>query len=445
VIEKREGSTWIGRGPMRPEVPGEGRDRRYVTSRWAALGWTQVASVAKELQLGVVDPDELTWVITSELGHSQAGRDDEVIFSADQNGPCALSLHYDKKGVLRDVRTGPAFTDQLLEAISGRVESALLADEWTVVRRNVMFSGQVVEGYWKHGDVLQMLPAPTEFPKPPQAFGDHPFILEFPVRASPDPFLEAVRATRRSNELRLVLSAVCLGRITVSSNARQHWAMVFPRDMTDDSAEVETRWVQEGYSPPTFSAREHEFSVATDRLEVIPFVASDAYFSIPALKVSEALTLPECLPQVIDKLDGLDPAERELFLRACYWIDQATQVWPHSRSLAYLALITAVETIALGDDGPLDDFCPECGANRAPGPTARFKAFVEKYAGSVPVKVRDDLYGLRGKLVHGRRLLESDVAPWRMSLDPLSVEQRNLQTMAFMVARVAVINWLLLI
>ena len=218
--------------------------------------------------------------------------------------------------------------------------------------------------------------------------------------------------------------------------------MVIPWDEDGDPAKVETRWVQEGFNPPTgFAAVQDDFS-ASDGLGAVPTVASDIYFSRLGLDYARALELPDCLPHALDKLDRLDPEVRKRFLRACYWVDQATQVWPRSRSLAFLAQITAVETLALAG-GPPADPCPECGANRALGSTARFKEFVEKFAGSVSAKERDDLYKLRGKLIHGRRLLESDVDPWKISLDPLALGQWNLQTTASLAPRVAVINWVL--
>ena len=60
---------------------------------------------------------------------------------------------------------------------------------------------------------------------------------------------------------------------------------------------------------------------------------------------------------------------------------------------------------------PPSDPCPKCGKDRAPGPTARFKAFVDPYApGKHTAAERAEFYRLRSSLTHGHKLMRSDIS-----------------------------------
>jgi hypothetical protein len=400
-----------------------------------------MASIAGDLRLRDLPSNELESIIGALLPHGRLDPgSSEVVYSVDQLGECALSLLYDD-GLLVDVQTGPAFSDELHRQLLEQVETFLLVDEGTVVRRDIWFSLPKIEGYWRHSDALQLLPAPSDAPGVPYVMGQHPFVLEARVRQSSNPSIAIGRAAERLRELHLVLSLVCMGRVSrTSPSVQHHWAIVW--DPTDgDASNAETRYVQEGYSLPGFVVTQDDFTpvVGIEPLDVLP---TDEYFGQLGIGTETTFDVPDCLPLVLDNLDAVDASVRERFLRACYWLDQSGQVWSHSRSLSYLATITAIETLALHPPEAADP-CPTCGKDRAPGPTRRFKAFVERFAGSLPSKERAALYSLRSQLAHGHDLLATDKRLWRMGLDPLDVQQMDLHRVSTQVARVVIIGWFL--
>ncbi len=87
------------------------------------------------------------------------------------------------------------------------------------------------------------------------------------------------------------------------------------------------------------------------------------------------------------------------------------------------------------------DPCPECGRDRGPGPTARFRQLVERYAHGV--EGVSQLYSLRSKLVHGGALLDLDLPAAWDSLDPDEMEQSDQYGLARRVATAVIINWFL--
>ena len=233
-------------------------------------------SIAHDLHLHEVPGDELEAIIGSLLSHGRLDLgSSEVIYSTHQSGDCALSLHYDD-GVLIDIQTGPACAEEMLDQLTAQVEHVLLVDEGTVVRRDIWFSIPKIEGYWRHGDTLQLLPAPPDAPGVPYEIGEHPFVLETRVRRSSNGSIAIARAVERRRELQLVLSLACMGRVTrTSPTVQKHWAIVWEPD--EDAAQAETRYVQEGYSLSGFVVVQDEFSAPRD-IEPLKVVPSGDYF-----------------------------------------------------------------------------------------------------------------------------------------------------------------------
>jgi hypothetical protein len=126
-------------------------------------------------------------------------------------------------------------------------------------------------------------------------------------------------------------------------------------------------------------------------------------------------------------------------LRAAYWLDTANRVWHMSKSLSYLAVINAIETL-LPEQG--NDPCPCCGLNRSPGSTARFREFLETYATSIEPRTRTAMYRLRSTLVHGHGLHGLDRPRGFGELSPGTMEHWDLHGAALSGARIAILNWL---
>jgi hypothetical protein len=91
-----------------------------------------------------------------------------------------------------------------------------------------------------------------------------------------------------------------------------------------------------------------------------------------------------------------------------------------------------------------NDRCRTCGMNRAPGPTARFTEFLDRYAPRTEQSEpsRRELYRARSKATHGHALLLSDIPRAWGGLEPAEWQELEQVRMARQLAQVAIINWL---
>lgn len=82
------------------------------------------------------------------------------------------------------IESGRAFDALEWEKISDEVEKSILTGP-IKIGREFSFSSFRVEGFWK-GKIsgVQILPAPANAPRPHVEMAEHPFILEFPMKAS---------------------------------------------------------------------------------------------------------------------------------------------------------------------------------------------------------------------------------------------------------------------
>ena len=392
-------------------------------------------SLADELAIATVDHDDLVTLLDASFGPPQWHDNNRVLFPA-ETGEIAVTLKY-RKGRIVDVERGPGLSDETLEKLRAGV-AALAADHETVVWREVFFNVLPVDGYWRYRDEWQIVPAPPQAPRPPVVLADHPFIVELRVPRYPDGgMLDATIRTRRAWQLQLILNVVLRGQIKrFGARAPQHtWALV-----RDADGELRTYWVQAGYFVGGGWIQQSADFTPLDGLRALPEVSDDVYRTRRGISPDDVFEIPDVLTPVLDALDRVAPETRNRFLHACYWYERSGATWDVSVSLGHIAAVNAIETIM---PSGTDDRCPECGLNRAPGITRRFKDFIEQYASRVAEDDRKGIYELRSKLVHNGHLLDIDrPGPWGVLLPDLWAEIETYEV-AQRVARDAIINWLL--
>jgi hypothetical protein len=219
------------------------------------------------------------------------------------------------------------------------------------------------------------------------------------------------------------------------ARAPEHtWAYV-----KDADGASRTDWVQPGYFIPDWIYQSADFT-PIDGLRPLPEVSDDVYRTRRGIGSNDVFEIPDVLAPMLDAQHGVAPKTRDRFLHACYWYERSGAAWNVSVSLGHIAAVNAIETIM---PRGADDRCPQCGLNRAPGPTRRFHEFIERYASRVPEDDRKGIYDLRSSLVHSGKLFDIDrPGPWG-ALIPREQRQLDTYQAARVVARDAIINWLL--
>jgi hypothetical protein len=200
---------------------------------------------------------------------------------------------------------------------------------------------------------------------------------------------------------------------------------------------VHTAYLNEGYMVGAeFAARAQEYTdpPGCDALSSVP----DAEY-YGRRGADDDFDVPASLDAAFARSQEAAPSARERLLRASYWLDSAYRVWHTSKSLSYIATINAVESLI---PPGVADPCDCCGRDRSPGPTARFRDFVEEHAGGHDAKARGALYRLRSALVHGGGLHALDTPRAWGALTPSDMEHRELHDAALSVAGTAIRSWL---
>jgi hypothetical protein len=312
----------------------------------------------------------------------------------------------------------------------------LLSDAKPRVLRQVLFSAAPTTGHFKYKDQFQILPAPPAAPRPDQFIGQHPFILEYAVRTSPNFVITNLRQAKIARELELILSTLLIFRVSgLGSELRRHWVI----DYRGDQAIHRSQFLQEGYAWDGAIAECQDF-LATGDTPPMPTVEINEYYGFLGLALDRTLDLPDNFTRQLDQFHRLDVAEREKFLRASYWFRHASTVFTYSKSASFVALVSAIEVIMPEQEA--GQKCPECNSDIGPGLTQRFVDFVESLipGSGISEKDRRRFYRTRSALSHGGKLFATDHGLWGFTPKKLG-EDIDARTM-WRIVQVVLYNWL---
>ena len=335
------------------------------------------------------------------------------------------------------VEPGPAFDDAEWQRVSEGIEKSILAGPLKFGRA-CSFSSFRVPGSWR-GDRsgLQVLPPPDDAPRAPVEIADHPFILEFPIKASDFSPVTSHRRLREHRNLTLLLNVLLAGRTSIQPRRSKHfWASVARED-----GRPEIEWVQQLFFAELGTGVIDELSPpAGEQLEE---VEPEEYYT----KVGhdgKGLRVPADLDESICLYLELPPPNRAKFDRATFWMDIASRQWTISVSSSFACLVSAVESLT--DRGTVHRvYCEQCENDReheVPGATERFRAFFEQYVPGVAFRSRrSQMYSLRSGILHGSELMQLD-QDLAFGWDPPWWKERELHEELRGLTRVALRNWL---
>ena len=139
---------------------------------------------------------------------------------------CQITLTFRDQKIVA-IQPGPAFDPDKWKQVCREIESLTLPGPVTI-GRGWSFSGLRVLGSWrgKYSGV-QILPPPSGAPLAPVEHADHPFILEFPVKATELRPLLQYRLAREHRRLTLLLNILLAGGTSLQVRRPRHlWAAV---------------------------------------------------------------------------------------------------------------------------------------------------------------------------------------------------------------------------
>lgn len=393
--------------------------------------------LAKKLRIKDVDAAELNSILLSHFTHSQSRAPNQVIYYQSELASFGLALYF-KRDLLTRVEAGPGLTIDTLEAIIEKVDSALVFSPGTVVGGKLLFSQYQTRGCHAMGDVLQLRPVPPQSPQPTFGFGSYPCILEFSYKESTDRDICMLRHERKGTELGLLLHILLEGHVKVSPiRTTAHWVLLPAKP---DQAR-QYAYCSVGYPHTGVPSKASQFS-DPKQWERVEEVAPQEYYNRTSIELGRGLQVPSNLDKSVRKYRSLDPASRSVFLRSAYWSHTARLAFDYSMSMAYLALVNAVEAlISVPKGGPI---CASCKRPIQTGPTQLFTQFLETYAPGecLGQRERTKLYSTRSSLVHGNAVLFSDTpGPMLLGHPQYAVDLQEFSKIS-RVVKIALYNWL---
>jgi hypothetical protein len=385
-----------------------------------------------------LDSFELRLLLDARIGGpGQYDGDDDKLYLPLGGSLCRIALTFkDKK--IEAIEPRPAFDAAEWGRIIEEIEKSILVGP-SKVGRNYSFSRFRVEGSWRGARCgVQILPPRTQAPRAHPEMADHPFILEFSIRASDFWPVTNDRRLRQHRKLTLLLGCLLAGRISLQPRRSEHlWARV-PQN---GEAFGEIKWVEPFFQGELGDVVSDELSPPND--EQIEQLESEAYYARVGNDPG-ALRVPADLDHSICRYLELSPVNRAKFDRAAFWMDMAWRQWTISVSSSLASLVSAVESLT--ERGAKHKAkCIECNADcqhEVPGATESFRAFFEEYAPGESLRKRRTLmYSLRSGILHGRELMQLD-QDLAFGSDPPWWKERELHFELWSLTRIALRNWL---
>ena len=227
-----------------------------------------------------------------------------------------------------------------------------------IYRRQLILSHASITGYYRYGDVFQILPPDKTAPKPPYPWAHHPVVLEhcfdkpdkmnfpkeedseieFPV---PEGTTIAHAAYEKLNEILRLLSVLTDYRFFVYG-ADQAWFIPMDKSTPNTRKCV---WGQESYYYPEFEGDIKEFSAP--ECSVMETIEPQKYYN--RFGVSDEVDFPEGLDELFSKYFSLNEEAKKAFSLSCTLFCNGIDIWSKMGSLSFAAFISSIETLSAYD------------------------------------------------------------------------------------------------
>jgi hypothetical protein len=374
---------------------------------------------------GEVDQEELLLVLLDHFGSAEAPESTRIWFYRGGDRDTRLEIFLKNDGTIRAILPSTTFPGEELSQIRELVIGALKGEPGPAFGQKVGFCRGRVTGYFRYGDLFQILPVPEHAPQPTS--GDFPFLFQYAYPSSPSWSIRQHRASRRSRQY--------VGLLNVLSNTRLHTGSRYTRFFWALHDNFISAWEQEGYSYEGLTGAIDGFSEPAS-ITPIGRVNPSVYYD--ATGGGGPLSLPQDIEQALDVAFDLPGKRLRQLHHALLYLDASESVWEESKSLSYIALISALEALM---ETPAVEDCERCGQPMY-RVTQRFREFLLRHVpGIESIPEWKMLYGVRSELSHGHDFMVRDTSSVISISRRLMVEE-NVERVLRQIAKVAIRDWL---
>lgn len=329
--------------------------------------------------------------------------------------------------------------------------------------RVVILATEDIKGHFKYKDDFQIIALDDSHPKPNGAVGHFPLVIEYfvEVNEEEEKLLKEDMNVSAHDTLKDRLNVGSFHRakideIKILLTLFTHTVFFEYNNKTQELGWFSSfgsggvHWGQKFYTPGTIDYRDLEGFSSPD-LHDIPLRDSKQYFerklySFPGQTTAgESFHLPDIINELFDAYFNFEKEAKKAFLQSSSLFYQCMDIWHKSKSLAYAALISSLETLVhYNHRNEKPDHCDTCGSDQY-HVLKKFMSFLDINEKQGDIKYKNYvnmLYGKRSKILHRGHLLLSDLsAPGYYSFHE-SEEEAILRNLVFIVKR-RLIRWLL--
>jgi hypothetical protein len=385
-------------------------------------------TLLEELTAVVTDERDIVSVLAAEVGFTYSpGPKGQLTFQTAATPPEVFAKAWTRNGVVTRLEPGrPLVTPDAQRSLIERARIASAHSHGFRIYHRTLFSRLPIAGPFRWRDTVQLRPYSGNIAiDEPQSYildrgtpqgmmprhdgPPFPLILEVSVPDSPNFLIRGNRMRWSLDFWQNVFAVFVPGDI-------DYWSM-------GDSDFVGTTVIEDGVArnrlvQQAFADGEPGEPSALADVEPAALDPSEGFYDrIPS--TFGTLRFPASLPDDLELLDSLSPAERSAFARASYWFSAGVRARSERNlAVAIVAFSTAIECLL---PKPEISRCRCCGEKRGPGPTKLFKEHLNKFA-KAPDSLKSlqaGLYAARSALVHGSYAPDIDTYSFHKSLsDP---------------------------
>lgn len=344
-------------------------------------------------------------------------------------------VKFTKNHKIKKIYAGPRYSTELSKEIRAKIQN-IISSNAEIIYRFCYFTRVPVTGAYRVLDDFQIMPPLEDWATDPFKMLQEescPFLVELKIPFFDDNHIMQVRRQRSSRHLGHFLNLILNVPISYLNNSiKMSWANV-PHSW-------ETKYVQSGFKTNILTWKSEKLTEITC-MSPISRVKNNTYFSKFSFSQNDKLEVSEAIEIYWIKYKKLKMEEKEILNRSLQWLYKSDLVSHDSKSLAFVALVFAIETLL--PERQRRGACEACNTIKYDISISKmFNEFLETYAPGIENRHFKKLYEKRSLMAHSGKLLTSDTSTFDEMVLPSRLEDSNDLRLCRDLVRIALLNWI---